>query len=222
MRKILEACVPDRIVTPQVYETQFFTEPIQSGGVYPTTYVTREQFYSVTLPQSWKRFIVIRDLRDTLVSAYFSIKVSHQVIADEIVKRRAVLNSVNEEGGLLYLLDDWLPSSAAIQASWLKSEEPIWKYEDLLQNDHAIFEQILLDQCQLPVSRERFREVVEANQFEKLSAGRQRGTEDVKSHERKGISGDWKNHFTDKVKKEFKEKYGQLLIATGYESGLDW
>jgi lipopolysaccharide transport system ATP-binding protein len=222
VRKILEACVPDLIVTPQVYETQFLKDPLQAGRVYPTVYVTREQFHSVTLPQPWKRFVVIRDLRDTLVSVYFSVKFSHQAIAEEIVKWRAVLDSVNEEDGLLYMLDEWLPRCAVIQISWLDGKETIWKYEDLLQNDHAIFEQILLDQCQLPVSRERFREVVEANQFEKLSAGRQRGTEDVKSHERKGISGDWKNHFTDKVKKEFKEKYGQLLIATGYESSLGW
>ena len=222
VRKILERCVPELIVTPQVYETQFLRDPILPGRVYPTVYVTKEQFYSVSMPEAWKRFVIIRDLRDTLVSVYFSVKFSHQAIAEEIVKWRSVLESVNEEDGLLYMLDEWLPRCADIQTSWLDGKEPIWKYEDLLQNDHAIFEQILLDQCQLPVSRERFREVVEANQFEKLSAGRQRGAEDVKSHERKGISGDWKNHFTDKVKSEFKRKYGQILIDTGYETDLSW
>ncbi len=222
MRKILEACVPELIVTPQVYETQFLKDPLLPGRVYPTVYVTKEQFYSVPLLQDWKRFVIIRDLRDTLVSVYFSVKFSHQAIAEEIVKWRSVLGSVNEEDGLLYMLNEWLPRCADIQTSWLDGEETIWKYEDLLQNDHAIFEQILLDQCQLPVTRERFREVVNANQFEKLSAGRKRGAEDVQSHERKGISGDWQNHFTDKVKQEFKEKYGPLLIATGYETSLDW
>lgn len=222
VRKVLEACVPELIVTPQVYETQFLNDPILPGRVYPTVYVTKEQFHGVPLPEAWKRFVIIRDLRDTLVSVYFSVKFSHQAIAEEIVKWRSVLDSVNEEDGLLYMLDEWLPRCAVIQASWLDGEETIWKYEDLLQSDHSIFEQILLDQCHLPVSRERFREVVDANQFEKLSAGRKRGAEDVKSHERKGISGDWKNHFTSKVKNEFKEKYGRLLIDTGYELNLNW
>lgn len=222
VRKILEACVPELIVMPQVYETQFLRDPILPGRVYPTVYVTKEQFHSVPLPETWKRFVIIRDLRDTLISVYFSVKFSHQAIAEEIVKWRSVLDSVNEEDGLLYMLNEWLPRSAAIQTSWLDGKETIWKYEDLLKNDYAIFDQILLNQCKLPISRERFREVVSANQFEKLSAGRKRGAEDVNSHERKGISGDWKNHFTDRLKSEFKTKYGQLLIKTGYEKNLSW
>jgi lipopolysaccharide transport system ATP-binding protein len=161
-------------------------------------------------------------LRDTLVSVYFSIRYSHQAIADEIVKWRNVLESVNEEDGLLYLMSEWLPRCEAIQRSWLGGEDVIHKYEDLLNNDLGIFETILIDQCQLPISREKFREIVLSNQFEKLTAGRQRGVEDTKSHERKGVSGDWRNHFTDIVKREFKNKYGQLLIETGYEANLYW
>lgn len=222
VRKILEACVPDSIVTPRVYEAQFLNDPIQPGKIYPTVYVTREQFYSVKLPASWKRFVVIRDLRDTLISVYFSIRFSHQAIADEIVKWRAVLDALSKEKGLLYLLDEWLPRCAVIQQSWLGGEDPLLKYEELLGNDVGIFEEILIDRCQLPVSREYFREVVLANKFERLTAGRERGVEDIKSHERKGISGDWKNHFTDKVTEKFKKKYGKLLIDTGYEKTLDW
>lgn len=222
MRKILERCVPDLIVTPQVYETQFLHEPILPGRVYPTVYVTREQFESVTLPQPWKRFVIIRDLRDTLVSVYFSVKFSHQAIAEEIVKWRAVLDSVNEEDGLLYMLDEWLPRCAVIQTSWLGSEEPILKYEELLSNDLEILEDTLLRKCQLPVTSAAFREIVISNQFEKLTSGRQRGVEDQWSHERKGVSGDWKNHFTNRIKEEFKKKFGQLLVDTGYETDLSW
>lgn len=222
VRKILEACAPDSIVAPRVYEAQFLSDPIQPGMVYPTVYVTREQFYKVKLPESWKRFIVIRDLRDTLVSVYFSIRFSHQTIADEIVKWRTVLVSLSEEDGLLYLFDEWLPRCVAIQQSWLGGEDALLKYEELLGNDVKILEAALIDRCQLPVSREFFREVVLANQFERLTAGRRRGVENVQSHERKGISGDWKNHFTDKIKDVFKEKYGNLLVDTGYEKDLNW
>jgi hypothetical protein len=222
IRKILEACVSELIVMPHSYQEQFFKDPIQAGRVYPTVYVTREQFYGVQLPSLWKRFIVFRDLRDTLVSGYFSLRFSHPAIADEIVQWRNTLDGLSEEDGLLYVLNEWMPLNAAIQRSWLGGEDAILKYEELLRDDMGNFERILLDECQLPISREAFREIVISNRFENLTAGRQRGTEDINAHERKGISGDWENHFTGKVKDEFKKKYGQLLIDTGYEKDLLW
>ena len=67
----------------------------------------------------------------------------------------------------------------------------------------------------------RFRDVIRENGFEARS-GRKPGEEDLKSHERKGVSGDWKNHFTDKIAKSFKARFASLLVATGYEKGFNW
>lgn len=39
---------------------------------------------------------------------------------------------------------------------------------------------------------------------------------------RKGIIGDWKNHFTEEHKELFKKIAGQLLIEEGYEKDLKW
>lgn len=39
---------------------------------------------------------------------------------------------------------------------------------------------------------------------------------------RKGMIGDWKNHFTQAHKDAFKEVAGQALVDLGYEDGLDW
>jgi hypothetical protein len=39
---------------------------------------------------------------------------------------------------------------------------------------------------------------------------------------RKGLSGDWRNVFTDKDREIFKEHAGDLLIELGYENGDDW
>src|SRR5438132_1635162 len=77
VHKILNSCALSRIVRPQVNELQFLNEPLQAGKIYPTVYVTKQQFDSVKLPADWRRFVIIRDLRDTLISGYFSIKVSH-------------------------------------------------------------------------------------------------------------------------------------------------
>lgn len=39
---------------------------------------------------------------------------------------------------------------------------------------------------------------------------------------RKGVIGDWKNHFTEEHKRLFKETAGEALIKMGYEKGYDW
>lgn len=222
IHRILKECTPDRIVVPEVDETQFLGRPLEPGRVYPTVYVTREQFESAALPQNWRRFVIIRDLRDTLVSAYFSIKTSHPILDSRLATWRAALNSMGLEDGLMYVTKEWLPPCARIQHSWVKTDERLIRYEELLEHDLETLETILLDHCQIPISRGSLREIVLANRFERLTGGRPRGQEDEAAHERKGIVGDWRNYFTEGIKREFKDRYGDLLIATGYEGSSDW
>ena len=221
--KILRECAPERIVEPQLGETQFLNWPVQPGKVYPTAYVTKQQFDQVRLPLNWRRFVIIRDLRDTLVSAYFSIKLSHPIIEPRLVHWRSVLQSSSFDDGMIYLMEEWLADSAArIQVSWVEAGEQLIRYEDLLGHDLEILERVLLDECQLAVARERLREVILSSRFERLTKGRERGQEDLMDHARKGIAGDWRNYFSDRVKQSFKTRYGGLLVATGYEQDLSW
>ncbi len=66
------------------------------------------------------------------------------------------------------------------------------------------------------------RRIVERNSFERRSGGRAPGEEDVRHHYRKGIPGDWRSHFTPRVTAAFKDRYGDLPVALGYESSPDW
>jgi hypothetical protein len=185
--------------------------------------MSKQQLDRLTLPHGATRFVVIRDLRDTLVSAYFSFKLSHPIIPGFSIALRNVLQNVDTERGLVYLMDHFLETCAAIQLSWLEaSDELVLRYEDLLTNDLTLLESALLDHCRLPVTREKLREAVLAARFEVLTGGRARGHEDLTAHERKGVSGDWRNHFTSRVKRAFKARYGGLLVASGYEADLSW
>jgi hypothetical protein len=224
---ILRRCVRDRMVEPRPDLEQFLQAPVLQGKVYPKLYVTRGQFESAELPPRWRRFVVVRDLRDTLVSGYFSLRVSHRRDSEEMVDEARrfseMLDTVDVETGLRATLEQWLPSAAAdIQRSWLEAGDPLVRYEDLLEHDVEVLEPLLIDRCELPVDRRRLREAIESARFERMTGGRSRGEEDVTAHQRKGIVGDWRNHFSEKLSSEFKERWGDLLIATGYERNLDW
>lgn len=60
------------------------------------------------------------------------------------------------------------------------------------------------------------------NRFSKISKGRKKGEEDVRSHYRKGVAGDWVNHFSQEHCRFFKEEYNDLLTKLGYEKTSNW
>lgn len=222
LHRILLDLNTQKIVPPELGERQFLKEPLVPGAIYPTVYVTKEQFESVPLPDEFRKFTVFRDLRDTLVSGYFSIRYSHAVIADTLVDWRSRLDNVTIEDGLLILLDEWLPSSARIQQSWVAAGEDFIRYEDLLDNDMEILQRVFVDLCGMSIEQDRLHAAIRNNRFESLTGGRLPGEEQVMAHERKGIAGDWRNHFTPRVKEEFHRRYGRLLRDTGYETSDSW
>jgi len=221
VKQVLRCIAPNRIVEQKLHEAHFYHDPIINGKIYPGVYVTKKGFESVKVPQNHLKFIIIRDLRDTLISFYFSTKYSHPVIADAIQKRRECLQSIDIEQGLKYTLHEQLKDCAVIVNSWANSKELIMKYEDLLEDELSQFSKIL-EHCKIVVPKEILLHAISSNSFEKKSGGRKRGQEDIKSHFRKGVSGDWKNYFSDSLKNEFKELYGELLIKTGYEKDMSW
>ncbi|MGB9604345.1 MAG: Wzt carbohydrate-binding domain-containing protein [Bryobacteraceae bacterium] len=220
--QILRECFPDRIVEPRVGEVQVRHYAIQKGHVYPTVYLSKPEFDALALPEGSKWFVVIRDLRDTLVSAYFSFKISHPVLGSEFAALRQKLWDLEQEDGFIYLMDHFLPDCARIQLSWLEAGEPLIRYEDLLERDVELLSQVLIEHCGLDLVPQRLEQVILANRFEAQTGGRRRGAEDVTAHQRKGVAGDWRNHFTERIKRAFKARYGGLLVATGYENDLNW
>jgi hypothetical protein len=127
---------------------------------------------------------------------------------------------MDEDQGLMMPMDRDIPQNAGIQTSWIDSGTLVIKYEDLLSDEYTAFERIV-DYCEISVDRQRLHQVIYNNSFEVIS-GRQPGQEEVNAHQRKGIAGDWRNYFSHKVKEEFKKRFGDVLIKTGYEKDLKW
>ena len=81
----------------------------------------------------------------------------------------------------------------------------------------------LLDQqfSDLDVPETTIKRVVDNYSFENQTR-RKPGEENINSFLRKGVSGDWKNHFNSQAKEVFKYHAGDLLIKLGYEKDKNW
>jgi hypothetical protein len=95
------------------------------------------------------------------------------------------------------------------------------RYEDLLERPYEEVRR-LVGFLGADTGDRTIQRAVDSASFEKLSKGRERGQEDTSSFYRKGVSGDWKNYFTERDKEIYKEEAGELLIRLGYEKDEGW
>ena len=102
------------------------------------------------------------------------------------------------------------------------------RYEDLLYDaEHEVGR--VLTWAGVDASSQMINSVVTRNRFSRLAIGKRfwrrfgSGSKPrAKSNLRKGISGDWKNHFRAHHCERFKELAGQALIELGYETDENW
>ena len=103
--------------------------------------------------------------------------------------------------------------------SWLKLNKPYFKYEDFLQNTHGTFIKIL-DHIGAEIDHDLLCNTVESMSFDNCK--KLENDSQIAKFYRKGIHGDWKNHFNNKQKEIFKKLAGDTLIKLGYKKDLYW
>jgi len=97
----------------------------------------------------------------------------------------------------------------------------------LLAQGSGKLERVMSSAVRLPrglrtIPAERLLGIVHERNFSKLSGGRRRGEVDPSSHYRRGVHGDWLNHFSLEHLQFFKERYGDIVLQYGYENDPDW
>ena len=174
----------------------------------------------------YRGYQVVRDPRDLVVSAYFSHRNSHELQAWLEEHRKALLAADPVEG-LHLQIDFWLMEYMLNQMREWDFDNPNvleLRYEDLIadpvQELRRAYEFIGLFDRGLTDSA--LSDVLQAHSFEAKSGGRKPGHSDEQSHYRRGLPGDWHNHFLPEHVDHFKEKYGDLVVAWGYESDSAW
>ena len=95
------------------------------------------------------------------------------------------------------------------------------RYEDLLARPEELFAGMVAF-LGADADPEIIGDIVRRNSFESRTGDRPLGTEDPKSFLRKGISGDWKNHFTERDRRVYGEEAGGLLVELCYEKDDSW
>lgn len=178
-----------------------------------------------------KAVFLMRDPRDQMVSRLFHTR------RNSNHAWQGHLQKLSDDEGLMACIEGLDPKSfpgvkglTSITKSWLAHypDGKLIRYEHLISQPEttmaAVFQHLNID-----VPPPLLRMIVERNSFQRMTVGRKfwkkgrkRGQEDKQAHIRKGIVGDWKNHFKPHHVERFKELAGDVLIDFEYEKDHAW
>ncbi len=176
-----------------------------------------------------------RDPRDAGVSAMLYIKnvLKHHCLHDlfnEISESEAllfmlcggVINVEDKNGKKTHVVHDGMKYFCEMAYPWI--DNPLIakiRYEDLTVDPvNTIISSF--NNVDVFISEEDVATVEKKLNFSTVAEGRAKGVEDKKSHFRKGIIGDYKNHFIDIHYSMCKYRLGDDLIKLGYEQDYNW
>ena len=153
---------------------------------------------------------LVRDGRDVIVSKYY------------YEKEFCVKNGIYEQFEMPF--DEYVSQVATewrtFILAWLNVTPYTYRYEDFLQNPINTLQKAL-GGVGVDVSDSQVRHGVATNTKSRFK----RSLDNLFSHNtfvRKGVAGDWRNHFGETHIHTFKRIAGDVLIRLGYEKDLNW
>lgn len=193
-------------------------ESLFVGPIYgiPPSFVARH-----TRPED--RVIgVFRDPRDVAISWMYSALYSHENMPKIDILRPvlAALPKTQRSFLSMYFGDQF----CAFQGLWFESLPDnfmVTTYEQLLADTPVVLARVM-QFLHAEVPDEVLRQVCKTYSFSTRSDGRRPGEEDIHSHYRKGISGDWRNYFTRELGRIVEHTRPGMLRKMGYEDSDQW
>jgi len=184
---------------------------------------------------SWNFHNVVnmwRDGRDIIVSQYYHSLFYNDKGNKRLVDKTRSLLSFSDyddiESNLPLFIDFSFTSShlsplnwSNFANKWLEYDSVHIKYEDLLTNPFDTLLGVTSKLKSVSISDSRLLDIINRHSFKNIT-GRSPGQQSTSSFLRKGISGDWINHFSMDSRIIFDQFAGSTLINLGYEKNHDW
>jgi hypothetical protein len=155
---------------------------------------------------------MLRDPRDCAVSGWF--------LAQRTDPAELASIYPDQPSYFRNYIDLWVPET--IQGLEFGARHPERyvqiRYAELLAQSESALQPVLRF-LGVDASLETARACISGADFKKLSGGRPRGTADPSSHLRRGVVGDWVNHFDAETNEYFLKKAGPLMRRIGVDVG---
>lgn len=185
--------------------------------------------YTSTPPSpKMKGIHFIRDPRDMIVSGYYSHLISHSTESFQRYMRyyydtwnlqdfRSQLEQMDKRTGLLAELE-FMEWTFQQMDEWDYHDDRYYtlRFESYLRDPQATICEITKHLDLPDLSAEHIDHIAFLTQFKNATAGREPGEEDITHHLRKGVPGDWVNHFYPELERRFMARWGHLLEKLGY------
>ncbi len=179
------------------------------------------------------RMLFWRDGRDVAVSWYYHFVVGHELTSKAAVEHTrhaiGIVDVDDLEANFPKAMEYFLTSPRHPRFTWAAFVDK-WadddgahhlKYEDLKASPVEELKRATLALGGGVLSTGAAESIVAKYTFS-AQTGRKPGEEDKGRYLRKGISGDWRNHFSPAVSEMFCELAGAELIKLGYEADDSW
>jgi len=182
-----------------------------------------------------KVYYVLRDGRDVMVSYYFHLLFNNDKNSEQMVafsrSQMPFEDFDNVQKNLSQFIEYMFTKyekrpfhftwSEFVNSIPEKKSVATIKYENLLTEPVLEISEALKKNGVEEIDEVRLREIVEKYSFQNLTR-RKPGDENNRSFLRKGISGDWKNYFSQEAKEVFNRYGGKELIRLNYEKDISW
>ena len=184
-------------------------------------------------PWGMKNVVVAwRDGRDVMVSWYHQQLIPHEWNELQVERSRRELPLEDYE-------DVYANLPAFIEYAFTRPHSPSFswtdfvrrwhgrkdvvhvRYEDLRRDTAGELQRIVRGLAGKQLSLRETSAIAREFSFER-QAGRRAGEEDRRSFLRKGVVGDWRNHFSLEAREVFDRYAGEELILLGYERDRTW
>jgi hypothetical protein len=176
--------------------------------------------------------VALRDGRDVMVSWYHQQLIPHEwnQLQVQRSRRELKLEDYDDVYGNLPVFIEYAftrPHDPSFSWSdfvrrWHPRKEAVHvHYENLRRDTAGELRRVVLGLTGERLSLEEATAIAEEFSFER-QAGRRPGEENKRSFLRKGVVGDWRNHFSPEAREVFDRYAGEELILLGYERDRAW